>query len=248
MLKKRLIAALTFNDGILFRTKNFKADYRYTSNFVDLWSIDELVLIDVSKKKEKKLFAELISSFSKQCFVPITAGGGIKTIDDADLFFKYGADKILIGSGGLENPNLLKSISIKYGSQSIIQSIDCKKNINDSKEYIVMKDSGLTQTNKKPLEWLQEAIRQGAGEILINSVDNDGGLLGFDLELIKYFKDNLSCPVLLLGGCGNWNHMLDLFKTTGVSAACTQNIYHFTEESIKLAKNFLIQNRINIRI
>ena len=247
MLKKRLIAVLTFNNGVLFRTKNFIPDYRYTSNFVDLWSIDELILIDVSKNKNKDSFLEIIRSFSNKCFVPITAGGGIKKIRDVDLFFKNGADKVLIGSGGLEEPNLLKDISKKYGNQSIIQSIDCKKIIHSKKDYILMKDSGQSRVLKTPKEWIKESLNNGAGEILINSIDDDGSLLGYDFDLIKNFDNFLNCPVLMLGGCGNWQHILDLFNNTDVSAACTQNIYHFTEESVKSAKNFLIQNNVNIR-
>jgi len=127
LLKKRIIITLTFLDGVLFRTKNFKPDYRYTKNFIDLWSIDELILIDISKKKFSKNFLELISFFSSNCFVPLSVGGGIKKVSDADLFFKYGADKIILGSNAIKEPKLINEISHKYGNQSIIQSIDCKK-------------------------------------------------------------------------------------------------------------------------
>ena len=132
MLKKRLIITLTFLDGVLFRTKNFKPDYRYTKNFIDLWSIDELILIDISEKKFSKNFLELISFFSTNCFVPLSVGGGIKKVNDADLFFKYGADKIILGSNVIKEPKLINEISHKYGNQSIIQSIDCKKIIKEN--------------------------------------------------------------------------------------------------------------------
>ena len=129
MLKKRIIISLTFDDGILFRTKNFKADYRYTKNFLDLWSIDELVLIDVSKEKFKKSFIDIVKFFSKNCFVPIAVGGGIKNINDADYYFDSGADKIILSPKISENPDTLIEISKKYGNQAIIQSIDfLKKN------------------------------------------------------------------------------------------------------------------------
>lgn len=247
MLKKRLIAVLTFNDGVLFRTKNFNPDYRYTSNFVDLWSIDELILLDVSKEKDTESFSKIVKTFSRKCFVPITVGGGIKLISEADLFFKNGADKVLIGSGSVDNPKLIKDISEKYGRQSIVHSIDCKKNPNNKNEYLVMKNSAKDTINLKPLERLNQILNYGVGEILVNSVDNDGGLLGFDLKLINLFKGKIKCPLLVLGGCGNWEHILEVFENIDVSGICTQNIYHFTEESIKSAKKYLNENSINIR-
>ena len=120
MLKKRIIFTLTFNNGVLFRTKNFKPDYRYTKNFIDLWSVDELILIDVSKKKNLKKFVKIVEFFSKNCFVPITIGGGIKNIKDADICFRNGAEKVLLGSASTENLKLIYDISKKYGNQSII--------------------------------------------------------------------------------------------------------------------------------
>lgn len=244
MLKKRIIITLTFLNGVLFRTKKFKPDYRYTKNFIDLWSIDELILIDISEKKFSKNFLDLIAFFSKNCFVPISVGGGITTIENADIFFKNGADKIVLGSNAINKKNLIGQISKKYGNQSIIQSIDFLKKNN---EYFLCENSGQDLLKKKPNEWAFEAIELGAGEVLLNSVDNDGSLLGYDLKFVEEISKNLKCPILALGGCGNWDHMLKLLSLTSVSAACTQNIYHFTNESIKSAKNFLELNNINIR-
>jgi imidazole glycerol-phosphate synthase subunit HisF len=245
MLKKRIIFTLTFNNGVLFRTKNFKPDYRYTKNFIDLWSVDELILIDVSKKKNLKKFVKIVEFFSNNCFVPITIGGGIKNIKDADLCFRNGAEKVLLGSASTENLNLIHDISKKYGNQSIIQSIDCIR--NSKNDYQVLKNSGVSEANVNSIEWGRKLLNYGVGEILINNVYNDGGLLGYDLDLINFFSKGLDCPILALGGAGNWQHMLDLFKKTNVSAACTQNIYHFTEKSILSAKNYLQQNNIKIR-
>jgi len=247
VLKKRIIITLTFLDGVLFRTKNFKPDYRYTKNFIDLWSIDELVLIDISKKKLSNKFIEIIRFFSSNCFVPISVGGGIKKLDDADAFFKSGADKIVLGTNSIKENDTIKQISKKYGNQSIIQSIDCKKISSKNREYTVMLNSGTQDFGKDPLTCALEALSYGAGEILINSIDNDGSLLGYDLELISLLSKKLDCPTLALGGAGNWQHILDLFEKTNISAACTQNIFHFTEESILSAKKFLRNNNIKIR-
>ena len=127
MLKNRLIITLTFLDGILFRTKKFKPDYRYTKNFVDLWSIDEIMIIDLSEKKFQSNFLDTIKFFSENCFVPLTVGGGIKNLENATTYFDHGADKIVLGSGSVIEGNAIQNISDIYGSQSIIQSIDCKK-------------------------------------------------------------------------------------------------------------------------
>ena len=246
MLKKRIIITLTFLDGVLFRTKNFKPDYRYTKNFIDLWSIDELILIDISEKKFSNKFLELISFFSTNFFVPLSVGGGIKQLGDADLFFKCGADKIILGSNAIKEPKLIKEISHKYGNQSIIQSLDCKKDI-ETKKFTVVGGSGKIDLLQDPVKFGKIALSYGVGEVLINHIDNDGSLLGYDLDLINTVSKELDCPILALGGAGSWQHILDLFLNTNISAACTQNIFHFTEESILSAKKFLKNNNIKIR-
>ena len=246
MIKKRIIITLTFLNGVLFRTKNFKPDYRYTKNFVDLWSIDELILIDISEKKFSKNFLELIVFFSRNCFVPISVGGGIATVENADVLFKNGADKVVLGSGAINNKDLIEKISKKYGNQSIIQSVDCKK-IHKNNSYTVMGSSGTENLLQNPIEFSIKALARGAGEIMINNIDNDGSLMGYDLKLIKMVSEKINSPILALGGAGNWQHMLDLLSITDISGACTQNIFHFTEESIFSAKKFLKDNNIKVR-
>jgi imidazole glycerol-phosphate synthase subunit HisF len=246
LLKKRIIITLTFLNGVLFRTKKFKPDYRYTKNFIDLWSIDELILIDISEKKFSKNFLDLIAFFSKNCFVPISVGGGIATIENADIFFKNGADKIVLGSNSINKKDLIEQISKKYGNQSIIQSVDCKKILKDN-TYVVMGSSGTENLLQNPIEFSIKALAKGVGEIMINNIDNDGSLMGYDIDLIKLVSKKINCPILALGGAGNWQHILDLLSKTDISAACTQNIFHFTEESILSAKKFLKDNNIKVR-
>ena len=244
MLKNRLIITLTFLDGILFRTKKFKPDYRYTKNFVDLWSIDEIMIIDLSKKKFQANFLDTIKFFSENCFVPLTVGGGIKNLKDATTYFNYGADKIILGSGSVIEGGSIENISDIYGSQSIIQSIDCKK---ENENYKLTIKSGTILTDIDPIDASKKALKLGAGEVMINNIDNDGSLLGYDIDLLNNVSKKIDCPVLALGGAGNWSHIVDLFKLYNVTGACTQNIFHFTEESISSAKNFLIQNEILVR-
>ena len=243
MLKKRIIITLTFLDGVLFRTKKFKPDYRYTKNFIDLWSIDELILIDISDKKFTKKFLDLVKFFSTNCFVPIAVGSGISKIEDVNIFFKNGADKIVLGSDIIKNPQLIENISKKYGNQSIIQSVDCKKILKNN-SYTVLGKSGKNDLLIDPIEFCKKVLSYGVGEILINNIDNDGSLMGYDLNLVGLVAKKIDCPILALGGAGNWQHFLDLFAITNISAACTQNIFHFTEESILAAKSFLKKKKL----
>ena len=245
MLKKRLILVLTFNDGVLFRTKKFIPDYRYTKNFIDLWSADEIILLDISKKKKlSQKFLEIVKYFSLNCFLPISVGGGVRSFKDGVNLFKHGADKIVLNSSTYKNPNLIRKISKVFGSQSIVHSIDCKK-IKKSKYEVVINNT--FKTNLDPIQWAKIAIQNGCGELLINSIDNDGSLLGYDLELVDLIVKKINVPCLALGGAGNWDHMVQLFKKTNISAACTQNIYHFTNESLKSAKEYLKKNKVQIR-
>ena len=246
MLKKRIIIALTFLDGVLFRTKKFIPDYRYTKNFVGLWSVDEIILIDISKKKFSESFKEIVKHFSKNCFVPISVGGGISKIEHADDYFKCGADKIILGSKIILNKDIISKISLKYGNQSIIQSIDIKK--NESLEYKLVINSGKEMTEINPENAIKTALENGAGEILINNIDFDGSLLGYDLKIIKSLTKKFNCQFLALGGAGSWGHISSLFNETEISAACTQNIFHFTDESINSAKKYLNEQNILIRL
>ena len=136
---------------------------------------------------------------------------------------------------------------MKYGKQSIIQSLDLKKNLSSNNSFFLCTESGDKQTNLDPFEFGQEVLKNGAGEILINNIDNDGSLLGFDISLIKLAQSKIDCPIIALGGAGNWNHFSDLFIKTNISAACTQNIFHFTEHSILSLKEHLKNLEINIR-
>ena len=244
MLKKRIIISLSFLDGVLFRTKKFIPDYRYTKEFVNLWNIDELILIDLSKKKFNKNFLGLVEYYSNNCFVPISVGGGINSLDCAKKYFSAGADKIIVGYNGLIDKNLNKEIAQIYGNQSIIQSIDFFKEENN---YNFYSKSGKEKINYKIDDLFKDNILDYIGEIFLNNIKNDGGLLGFDIEIIKQIESKTKKPIIVLGGGGNWSHFLEVFKKTSASGVCTQNIYHFTEDSISALKKYLISNNITIR-
>ena len=248
MLRKRLITVLTFNNGTLFRTKLFEPDYRYTHNFVDSWSIGEIIILDITRGKngERKKFLDVVRNFASDCFVPICIGGGVRNLNDVAELMKIGADKIIVNTGALERPQLVKEISRAYGTQCAVVSIDTKK--NGMGDYEVFSNCGSQPTSKSPVDWAREVEALGAGEILITSIERDGSLQGYDIDLCLEVSETVSIPTLGLGGAGNWKHFLEGFQKGGLSAVCTQNIYHFTESSISSAKNYLIKNGVEVRL
>lgn len=246
MLRKRLVTVLTFNNGVLFRTKLFQPDYRYTLNFVDAWSIDEIVVLDVTRPGEgdRENFLSVISSFARRCFVPLAAGGGIRTLDDVRRFMAVGADKVVVNTGAIERPQFITEIARLYGSQCVVLSIDARKVGN---RYEVFSTFATRAAGREVGAWAKEAESLGAGEILLTAIERDGFLQGFDLELCRLVSEAVRVPILVLGGAGNWQHMVDAFRIGGASAVCTQNIYHFTEASIRSAKAYLAKADIDVR-
>jgi cyclase len=247
MLRKRIITVLTLNDGTLFRTKLFTPDYRYTLNFVDAWSVDEIAILDVTRgdAPDREKFFGAVAEFAQTCFVPISVGGGIRKLEDVGRYMKAGADKVIVNTGALENPQLITDIANAYGAQCVVLSIDAQKRDGG---YEVMSHFGATATGRDPAEWAKQAEALGAGEILITAIERDGALQGYDLELSRKVAAAVSIPVQVLGGCGNWQHMTQALDIPGVSAACTQNIYHFTEQSIASAKKYLAAKGVPVRV
>lgn len=248
MLRKRLITVLTFNDGVLFRTKLFDPDYRYTLNFVDAWSVDEVVILDVTRpgKGDRENFYQVVEHFAKSCFVPLAVGGGIRDLDEVRHLMGRGADKVVLNTGAIETPELISETAKLYGAQCVVLSIDAKKNEDDG--YEVCSTFGSQPTGMSPADWAAKGEAFGAGEVLITSIERDGWLQGFDLDLCTQVTEAVNVPVLALGGGGSWKHFVEVFKTAGVSGACTQNIYHFTEQSIHSAKAFLAKNGVDVRL
>jgi cyclase len=247
MLRKRIVTVLTFNDGVLFRTKLFQPDYRYTLNFVDAWSVDEIVVLDVTRGGGgRQAFEPVIRDFASRCFVPLAAGGGIRTTDDVHRFMRLGADKVVINTGALLRPELISDVARAYGSQCVVLAIDAKR--RDDASYEVMSHCGSHATGWTPQSWAREGERLGAGEVLITSIERDGSLQGYDLELSRSVAEAVKVPTLVLGGCGNWEHMAQVLTQGQASAACTQNIYHFTDASIRAAKKVLDGKGIPVRL
>ncbi len=247
MLRNRLVVVLTLNDGVLFRTRNFVPDYRYTMSFVDTWLIDELVVLDITRPGEgdRAHFYKEVEQLASRCFVPLAVGGGIRDLEEVKRLMDAGADKVVVNSVAFRNPELITEIAQSYGSQCVVVSIDAKKGV--SGEYCVYTDFGKTETEVDPVSWALDCEEKGAGEVFLTSIDHDGMLEGYDNELNRRVSEKLSVPLLVCGGAGNWNHFVEGFKEGGADAVCTTNIYHFTDSSITSAKTYMSKRDIPVR-
>ncbi len=249
MLRSRLITVLTINGGVLFRTKTFTPDYRYTHNFVDGWLVDEIILLDVTRPGTAPTgatsFESVVSAVAKRSFVPLAVGGGIRSLDDARRFMALGADKVVINSGAIDRPELISEIARVYGSQCVVLSIDTRKTElgNEVFSHFGSKPSGMSAS-----EWARQGAQLGAGEIMLNSIERDGSLEGYDIPLCREVTSAVDVPVQICGGAGAWPHFVQGILSGGASAVCTTNIYHFTETSIQSAKAFMSKAGIPVRL
>jgi cyclase len=247
VLRKRLITVLTFFEGVLFRSKLFAPDYRYTANFVDAWSVDEVVLLDISRpeRRDRDQFIHLLSEFSRRCFVPVCAGGGVRSLDDFKAYLDVGADKIAVNTPVFDQPDLITKAAARFGSQCVVVSIDVKR---ENEGYRVYRNCGREPTDWRPEQLARQAELLGGGEILLTSIDKDGSLEGYDNTLNRRVTQSVSIPVVVCGGAGKWQDFLDGFTQGGADGVATSNIYHFTESSIRSAKQYLARQGINIRL
>lgn len=247
MLRNRLITVLTFNNGVLFRSKNFIPDYRYTLNFVDSWLIDEIIILDITRGKKKNSinFYKNVEKFAQDCFVPLAVGGLVSSETDFSKLLRCGADKVIINTKAIEKPDLISSGAKKYGSQCVVVSIDVKKKQNG--KYEVFSKCGTHATGLDPVQWAKKVQDYGAGEIMLTSIDKDGSLQGYDNELNALVTEAVEIPVIVSGGAGKWQDFVDGIKIGKADGVCTTNIYHFTKSSIVSAKNFMYLSGLNIR-
>jgi cyclase len=247
MLRHRVITVLTLNDGVLFRTKQFHPDYRYTINFVDTWSVDEIVVLDITRPGQgsREHFYDAVAKLASNCFVPLAAGGGVRTITDVRMLLGVGGDKVLLNTGAIDRPALITEAAELYGSQCVVVSIDAMRQPDG--RYEVCAAAGTRPTGLDPAEWARRAQDCGAGEILVTSIERDGSLEGYDNELNRRVAASVTVPVLVCGGAGKWQDFQDGFTLGHASAVCTTNIYHFTEASIRSAKRYLDAAGILVR-
>lgn len=252
MLKKRLIAVILVRDGRVVQSVKFKHtnvihyDAIHAIESFNRWAIDEIVILNVSKTKEsQEEFLKIIQKISTECFVPLAAGGWIDHLNYGKLLLKSGADKLVVNTQLYHNPELIKQLIAKFGSQCIVASIDAKK--DDDGNEKVMINRGQDNTGKDVLEWVKEVKQIGVGEIFLNSMDHDGNRKGYNIPLIKKSVEAVNIPVIAMGGVLTWNHMIQGVLETDAAAVAAANIFHYTEHSTKKAKRALLNKNLNFR-
>lgn len=253
MSKKRLIFTLIYSDGFYNLSRNFKlqnvGDLNWLKNNYDFskisFSIDELIILDASKEKKKEDFFSNLNSLSSECFVPISAGGGIKTIDDAKVFFDNGADKIVLNSVTFNNPETLYKISEIYGHQSICISIDFKF-INGQHRVLIKDGTEVIALNLK--DYLQKISKYPVGEIYLNSVDKDGTGQGLDFEVLNLLPKKFKLPIIMAGGAGQANHLIEALHDERISAVATANLFNFIGNGLKVAREDIISANVDLPI
>lgn len=242
---KRIAACLIVKDGNFTRTKNFIPDHLYSSQHLDKDSFDEIIFINISNSIKNDDFLNYLKLQIKNCFLPVTIGGGIKKIEEVDYLFDNGADRIILNDALWSNPKLVCTIANKYGSQALVASIDL---ITIEKNYFAY-DWRNKSTRSKILPDILATDPNVVGEILLQSVERDGSLQGFDKESLNYVSKILPkfIPLNLASGFGKWEHYSDALQLTEVDCICVQNVHHMSSVAIKNLKNHCINLGISIR-
>ncbi len=252
MITKRIIPCLDVKDGQVVKGVNFKG-LRTVASPVELAKeysragADELVFYDITASAEgRKLFTDVLRETAAGVFIPLTVGGGINGLDDFDRVLKSGADKVSVNSGAIRDPGLIGEAARLYGDQCVVLSVDIKR---VEGEFRVFAKGGRVDTGLEAIEWIRRCTGEGAGEVVVNSIDTDGVKRGFDLEMLKAVCDAVTVPVIASGGAGCTEDFIELFRTLpGVDAGLAASIFHFGEVSIKELKEKMAENGIPARI
>lgn len=256
MIAKRVIPCLDVHDGQVTRGVKFgiaeKGGLRNVGDPVALalryneQGADEMVFFDITATAHgRSTMVDVIERVADECFMPLTVGGGLKSVDDMYTMLRAGADKISINSSALANPDLIRAGAEKFGSQCIVVSIDARK--VGPERWQVFSHGGRKATDLDAVEWARRAVQLGAGEIVLNSIDADGTKEGFDLEITRRVSEAVSVPVVASGGAGNLQHMADVLLKAKADAVLAASIFHYGEYTVGDVKQFLAERGIVVR-
>ncbi len=251
MLAKRIIPCLDIKDGKTVKGINF-LNITDVGDPVELGSLyaqmgaDELVFLDITATNEKrKTLSELVTRIAQHINIPFTVGGGISSVEDVSVLLACGADKISVNTAAVRNPQLISDLAAQFGSQCVVLAIDTK--CIDG-EWFVFLNGGRVPTDIKTVDWAIEAVRLGAGEILLTSMNNDGTKHGFALDITRAVSEAVNVPVVASGGAGTMAHFVDVFNEGKADAALAASIFHYKEIGIPELKQYLINEGIEVRI
>ena len=252
MITKRIIPCLDVKNGRVVKGTNFMGlnDVSSPVELAELYSkcdADELVFYDITASAEgRQLFTDVLREVASKVFIPLTVGGGINTVEDFDRVLKCGADKVSVNSGAIRNPDLIKEAARLYGNQCVVISADIKR---VDGEFRVFAKGGREDTGMEAISWIKRCVDNGAGEVVVNSIDTDGVKKGFDLEMLKAVVEAVNVPVIASGGAGSMEDFLTLFnEIPDIDAGLAASIFHFREVEIPDLKKYLRDNMINVRL
>ena len=247
---KRIIPCLDVDQGRVVKGVNFldirdAGDPIEVAKRYDHEGADEITMLDITASHEtRKTTYKTVESIASQVFIPLTVGGGVRKLDDIKKLLRSGADKVSINTSAVENPDFIKEAADKFGSQCIVVAVDAKATSNS---WEVVTYGGRNRTGLDALEWTQQVTEFGAGEILLTSMDRDGTKEGFDNKLVSRVSSGISIPVIASGGVGNLDHLVDGIKIGGAEAVLAASIFHYSEYSIREAKEAMRDAGINVR-
>ena len=252
MLKTRIVPTLLFKGVGLVKGVSFDSWRRVGSamqsiRVYNLREVDELVLLDIAATPDgtRPNFAE-IDELADHCFLPMTVGGGVKTIEDVRDLLAVGADKVALNSSAVETPELVRQGALEFGSQCIVVSIDVARATDGTTQVVT--HCGRETTGRDPVAWAREVERLGAGEILLTSVDRDGTMRGYDIDLVRDVTAAVDIPVIVSGGCGAYQHMAEVLEATRASAVAAASMFHFTEQTPRAAKAYIAERGFPVRL
>jgi cyclase len=253
-LAKRIIPCLDVDNGRVVKGVQF-VDIRDAGDPVEIarrydeQGADELTFLDITASHEDRdTMVHVVEEVAGQVFIPLTVGGGIRTVDDIHTMLNAGADKVAINTAAVHNPEFVREAAEKFGSQCIVVAIDAKQVSEDPKRWEIFTHGGRKPTGIDAIEWARKMVDYGAGEILLTSMDRDGTKQGFDLDLTRAISDAVKVPVIASGGVGNLDHLVAGVKQGHADAVLAASIFHFGEHSIEEAKRQMAANGIEVRL
>ena len=252
MVRKRLIPCLDLKDGRVDKGVNFVSlidagDPVETAKLYNAFGADEIVFLDItaSYRGESPMW-DVISRASEQVFLPLTVGGGMRSVEDFRRMLACGADKIAVNSAAVRNPDLITEAALKFGRQCVVLAVDAKR--NGEGRYDVYLNGGRVNTGLDAIEWICEGVRRGAGEILLTSMDRDGTREGYDLELTRLAAEAVNVPVVASGGAGKMSHFYDVLTEGKADAALAASLFHFGIINMRDLKKYLAERGIPVRM
>jgi len=251
MLKNRIIPCLDVKNGRVVKGINF-VDLKDAGDPVEQAKIysdggaDEICFLDITASNENRdIIYDVVKETSKKCFVPLTVGGGIRSVEDISKLLNFGADKVSINTAAVENKKVVVDSSKNFGSQCIVVAIDAKKN---GDKWEIFTHGGRNNTEIDAVEFAKKMEDSGAGELLVTSMDRDGTQVGFDIDLTSKISSKVNIPVIASGGAGNLDHLVDGIKLGNANAVLAASIFHYGKYSVKQAKEYLDSKGIPVRI